>query len=402
MPNSQQNLRFTNKAPRRTRRGALMPAALLAVLVLTILMSQFAQAQLRRASAARSEARAVQLAAIAADFDFYVHTNRDDLKNFLREKFPTGSSNTVWRPIAQGHKEQFIACLSRLEPCLRIGVVRHIPGFDLDYMISQGTDGEEVFGALRFKALNDDTRPERDRIIARLARHAAPDKEWGRHHGPWHLHAGRLIRTAPFSGVNPAYVLREHRTGHTAPKFTGAGKLDLGGHNLTVKNITAMGGDNSATTQVVGSLHVVTSQPPVAETTTSPPTTPPPPVRVSTVSGNVEITGTTRAETFTVGGTLTSSAVGSPTEKAPLELRGPMTLSGHMNIDTLSAASLRTDTLISTDVQVKDTANLDHLTTETLQSPAVTVSGTFTAQQVFSKNAQFDDLNVPPERCHGC
>lgn len=386
MQNSQQNLKFAHKSPRRSRRGALMPAALLAVLVITILMSQLAQAQLRRASAARNEARAVQLAVIAADFDFYVHTNRDDLKNFLRS-LPKATSNTRWVDIPIWHKEQFIECLSRLEPCLRVGVARHIPGFDLDYLISQGTDGDEVFGALHFKASDDDSRPERDRIIVRLARHAAPDKEWGEHHRSWLLHSARLIRTAPFSGVDPAYVLRERRTGHPAPKLIGSGKLDLNGHNLTVTNLTATGGAESAATAVVGSLHVVTSQPP--------------PVYVSSVSGNVIVAGTTRAETFTVGGILTSSAVGTPTKKAPIEIEGRLTLSGHMNIDALSAASLRTDNLIATGVDVKGKANFGQLTTEALQSPAVTVRGEFTAGQVFTKNAEFVDLNITGE-CHGC
>ena len=88
MQNSQPSPGFPRKAriaPRRTRRGALMPAAVLAVLVITIVMSQFAQAQLRHASAARAEARAVQLAAIAADFDYYVHENRDALATGLTE-----------------------------------------------------------------------------------------------------------------------------------------------------------------------------------------------------------------------------------------------------------------------------------------------------------------------------
>ncbi len=257
MQNSQPSPGFPRKAqhqdariaPRRTRRGALMPAAVLAVLVITIVMSQFAQAQLRHASAARAEARAVQLAAIAADFDYYVHENRDALATGLTEAGVSVMSFALENlPVfARGRFGDVYR---------RAGLALQIPGFDLEYQISRVQDGTEVFGALRLSALDGRSRAQICAVIARLARHgarpavpAAPQSASPEPTKPRPARtcdasiSERVILTAPLSGINPEYVLRMRRAGHPPPKLVGGGALDLGGHKLTVTNLTATGVD---------------------------------------------------------------------------------------------------------------------------------------------------------------
>ncbi len=252
MQNSQPSPGFPRKAriaPRRTRRGALMPAAVLAVLVITIVMSQFAQAQLRHASAARAEARAVQLAAIATDFDYYVHANRVGLATGLTEAGVSVMSFALENlPVfARGRFGDVYR---------RAGLALQIPGFDLEYQISHVQDGTEVLGALRLSASDKRGRAQICAVIARLARHGArpavpsapqsPSPEPTKPRPARTCDASiseRVILTAPLSGIDPKYVLREDRAGHPPPKLAGGGALDLGGHKLTVTNLTATGVD---------------------------------------------------------------------------------------------------------------------------------------------------------------
>ncbi len=248
MQNSQPSPGFPRKAqhhrariaPRRTRRGALMPAAVLAVLVITIVMSQFAQAQLRHASAARAEARAVQLAAIAADFDYYVHENRDALATGLTEAGRQG------RQLSSGEKEAF-------EDDLRADVARQMPGFTLTYLVghidSTLEGGTDIYGGLLLKT-DGASEVAMDTLLARLATYGVQDRILNLESFVQNVlgralddESERVILTAPLSGINPEYVLREDRAGHPPPKLVGGGALDLGGHKLTVTNLTATGVD---------------------------------------------------------------------------------------------------------------------------------------------------------------
>ncbi len=232
MQNSQPSPGFPRKAqhqdariaPRRTRRGALMPAAVLAVLVITIVMSQFAQAQLRHASAARAEARAVQLAAIAADFDYYVHAKQNN-----PESVPAA-----------------------FEDYLRLDVDPKMPGFTLTYLVgrieSTLEGGTDVYGGLLLKT-DGASEVAMDTLLARLATYGVQDRILNLDRfvenvlGRKLTKSERVILTAPLSGIDPKYVLREDRAGHPPPKLVGGGALDLGGHKLTVTNLTATGVD---------------------------------------------------------------------------------------------------------------------------------------------------------------
>ena len=249
MQTRQSDRKIAPKAPRRARRGALMPAALLAVLVITLLLSQFASAQLRQARAARVEARAMQLAAIAADFDYYVHDRREDIAQEMCSTQPGLGGNSDFHTITVDPAE--------FEPdYLRSGVTPRIPGFTLQYIADCRRHGHDILGILELTPESAQAEADMTAILARLARHGVEER------GVISTSFGddgssRSIWTAPLSGVNPAYVLRMRRAGHPPPRLVGAGALDLGGHNSTnIGSITAMGGEGSAAETLVGDLRV--------------------------------------------------------------------------------------------------------------------------------------------------
>ena len=396
MQNSQSNLRLARLSPRRARRGALMPAALLAVLVITVLLSQFAGAQLRQASAARNEARAGQLAAIAADFDYYVHDNRVDLNNSLTE---TGLSDRI---LSEREQNSFEGRY------LRAGVADQIPGFDLEYLISRGADGDDVLGALRLSTSDERGRANICAILARLAQHrtggGGPAKTGPA--GPCDTSLPQhLIRTAPLSGINPAYVLREPRAGHPPPKLVGAGALNLGGNNLTVRALIATGGDGSMATEVAGPLRT----PKLAGALTGLRETPASDSAPAS-GGNAGIAGTTSVSgTFTVQRSLTAGELSILAESStgetggePARISGPVSVSGHLNTGTLTTSGMEADSLSTRSITLDGAANIGGLlTTDALQSPAVDVNGAFTARDVFTKEADIEHLNITGE-CTGC
>ncbi len=413
MQNSQPSPGFPRKAriaPRRTRRGALMPAAVLAVLVITIVMSQFAQAQLRHASAARAEARAVQLAAIAADFDYYVHENRDALATGLTE----ANKN---RKIDARERADFE------DNFLRGGVEPRIPGFDLEYQISRVQDGTEVFGALRLSALDGRSRAQICAVIARLARHgarpavpAAPQSASPEPTKPRPARtcdasiSERVILTAPLSGINPEYVLRMRRAGHPPPKLAGGGTLDLGGCGrdeeprkcdlLNVKTLTATGGnalavkrkrddekkpnlqDPTLSAQLMSGTLTSVSSVPVKEGT---------PASDAVVGGNIDVAGTTSADKFIVGSTLIAGELGNkpPNGDAvqiPFDLivEGPMLLSKRLQTVTLTTPGLKADKIITQRLNIRARA----------ETPTQ-VGTEVTARQIITEIAKYKD-------CTGC
>ncbi len=461
MQNSQPSPGFPRKAqhqdariaPRRTRRGALMPAAVLAVLVITIVMSQFAQAQLRHASAARAEARAVQLAAIAADFDYYVHENRVRLATGLTE----ANKN---RKIDARERADFE------DNFLRGGVEPRIPGFDLEYQISRVQDGTEVFGALRLSALDGRSRAQICAVIARLARHgarpavpAAPQSASPEPTKPRPARtcdasiSERVILTAPLSGINPEYVLRMRRAGHPPPKLAGGGTLDLGGCGrdeeprkcdlLNVKTLTAIGGAESAAARVARAQPNEQSDPALDKiaptllhvrkmtgTLTSLRRDPKEQERIDRggddaplppyKTGNVDIAGTTSAGKFIVGSTLIAGGAGifadsttgeAGSDTAPpttIVVKGRMTLSEHLQTHTLGAASLRAASIATQHLTLTRQITAKTMVADTFKTPVlkniqIAADGVpkLTARQVFATaSVKVDRLQT--EACTGC
>ena len=455
MQNSQPSPGFPRKAqhqdariaPRRTRRGALMPAAVLAVLVITIVMSQFAQAQLRHASAARAEARAVQLAAIAADFDYYVHANRVGLATGLTE---------AGRQLSSGEKEAF-------EDDLRADVARQMPGFTLTYLVghieSTLEGGTDIYGGLLLKT-DGASEVAMDTLLARLATYGAQDRILNLESFVQNVlgralddESQRVILTAPLSGIDPKYVLREDRAGHPPPKLAGGGALDLGGCGrdeeprkcdlLNVKTLTAIGGAESAAARVARAQPNEQSDPALDKiaptllhvrkmtgTLTSLRRDPKEQERIDRggddaplppyKTGNVDIAGTTSAGKFIVGSTLIAGGAGifadsttgeAGSDTAPpttIVVKGRMTLSEHLQTHTLGAASLRAASIATQHLTLTRQITAKTMVADTFKTPVlkniqIAADGVpkLTARQVFATaSVKVDRLQT--EACTGC
>ena len=399
MQTRQPDRKVTPKAPRRARRGALMPAALLVVLVITLLLSQFASAQLRQARDARVEARAVQLAAIAADFDYYVHDRREDIAQEMCSTQPGLGGNSDFHTITVDPAE--------FEPnYLRSGVTPRIPGFTLQYIADCRRHGHDILGILELIPENAMAEADMTTILARLSRHGVEER--GVISTLRDDSSSRYIWTAPLSGVNPAYVLREPRAGHPPPRLVGAGKLDLRGctqdaapRNCDLVNLgslIATGGAGSRAKRVV-------MAPAGAPDETTPLRAREMGGTLISVTGNVEIGGITRAETMTVDGDLTSGGLrlsASDDDDGGLTVGGSVLVSDWIKSDVLTTDMMTATRLTAQSTALTGAATVDDvLSADRLHSPDVMVRDDFNAGQVFTKEADIRDLEVRGA-CHGC
>ena len=221
---------------RSRRRGALMTGAVLGVAVLSVLLTMLMQAELGRLRVMRNQARAQQVAEIAALFDLYVHQNR---AVFGAEVAVLPEQGKVLSQAEQADFErQYLDGV--LAPALA--------GFEVGYLVGLGPEGSAVTGYVHLMSREDPGYSDlpglldaletsglvsgpkgisaRDRLLAGSDRVVAIlDRP---------LEVGEAaLATPPLSGLSAEYVLRMPRAGQFPPVFAdGSGAFDMAGHDV--------------------------------------------------------------------------------------------------------------------------------------------------------------------------
>ena len=211
--------------PRRARRGYMLPGVALGLTIWAFTLSFAYQILLQDTRHARAEALATLIADLAADFDLYVHQNQTTLTHELAaasgDVVTLNASDTNLFLNGGGAGSWRMPVLGLAPPSGSVALpLAHL---DVTLGIAQADDAELPIGLIALEARSDAPIHLLSDLTAALTRRSADADRHGI--GDPNIYGSNLLgraltpddlilATPSYSGLNPAFVLREARVGH--------------------------------------------------------------------------------------------------------------------------------------------------------------------------------------------
>ncbi|WP_170566208.1 hypothetical protein [Ruegeria atlantica] len=360
--------------PRRTRRGALLYTAALALMIGVSLFTLLMRADLQKTRDARNLARAQHVAELAALLDLHVQENHGHYSDELVRT-----------------SRGFVDVDSRLIAAKSLGALPADPnGFRAQLFVAPEPEGADPQGYILMRPLENPAYADADGLLDALEASGLVSGPKGGDlrgrllldEGPAATYLGRplrageiILQTPALSGVTEEYVLRKPRVGHLAGGLSA--HLDMNGHDVV--GVGALFASSGSTNAAAGPARVTELA-----------------GRLDNVDGSLRTDAGTETQSLVTRGTLSAPELAvSNGSLTTLEVNTNVTAQ-HVRADEISSSALAADS-----IAVGDTLTSSGVTYGVEgEARSVTVT-TMTADLFTAPRTRTNQLEVI-RSCRGC